>query len=61
MDAKKMFNFLIKKIEKSELNYAISRTPFSASISLKKSFVKKLPSTNEGEKLDIKDEPKVNK
>ena len=60
MEAKKMFNFLLKQIEKSELNYAISRTPFSASISLKSSFVKKLSSSNgQCAQLDIKDEPKV--
>ena len=40
MDASIIFNELIHKIEKSKLNYIISKTPFSAQISIKRSFVK---------------------
>ena len=41
MDVTQLFNQLITKIEESNLNYVIHhRTPFSAQISLKRSFVK---------------------
>ena len=40
MEASRVFNDLIYKIEKSQLNYKISKTPFSANVSIKSSFVK---------------------
>ena len=40
MDAQKIFNELIYNIENSKLNYIISKTPFSAQISIKRSFIK---------------------
>ena len=40
MEASRVFNELIYKIENSQLNYKISKTPFSASVSIKSSFVK---------------------
>jgi myosin heavy subunit len=41
MDASQSFTNLIRSIEESNLNYSMSRTPFSATISLKCSFVKR--------------------
>ena len=41
MDSYKIFNCLLTQIENSRLNYAISKTPFSATISLKCSFSKR--------------------
>ena len=40
MEASKMFCDIITKIENSHLNYRILKTPFSANISIKSSFVK---------------------
>ena len=40
MEASKVFCDIITKIENSRLNYRILKTPFSASISIKSSFVK---------------------
>ena len=40
MEASRMFNDLIDKIETSHLNFKISKTPFSARISLKSSFIR---------------------
>ena len=40
MDANQMFSNLLSDIEKSGLNYFVSKTPFSANISLKNSFAK---------------------
>ena len=40
MDAKKLFNCLLSNIENSGLNYLVSKTPFSANISLKSSYSK---------------------
>ena len=40
MEAAKVFKQLIRKIESSQLNYKISKTPLSATISVKSSFVK---------------------
>ena len=40
MDVTQVFNELINKVEKSNLNYIIhNKTPFSAQISIKRSFV----------------------
>ena len=41
MDASPVFMNLIKNIEESQLNYSMSRTPFSATISLRCSFLKR--------------------
>ena len=51
MDASSIFNELLHKIENSKLNYIISKTPFSAKISIKKSFIKTFdaPSQNQAE------------
>ena len=40
MDANHIFQNVIQYIEKSELNYFMSKTPYSANISLKSSFIK---------------------
>ena len=40
MAAKQIFNDILNQVEKSQLNYLVSKTPFSASISLKCSFAK---------------------
>ena len=40
MDAGLRFNELLNQIENSKLNYVISRTPFSANISVKRSLIK---------------------
>ena len=40
MEASRVFNELISKIEKSQLNYKISKTPFAANISIKSSFIR---------------------
>ena len=40
MEDVKVFEELIRKMETSQLNYKISRTPFSATISVKSSVVK---------------------
>ena len=39
MEAKKIFTDILHYIESSRLNFSLLRTPFSATISLKKSFV----------------------
>jgi len=40
MQADKSFNFLIKQVQDSRLNFQIQQSPFSAYISLRKSFIK---------------------
>ena len=40
MEAKKSFEEILQHVESSQLNYHISKTPFSATISLKSSFTK---------------------
>ena len=40
MDARRVYNDVINFVEKSCLNYSILRTPFSAKISIKSSFIK---------------------
>ena len=40
MDATKIYNDLISEIEKSSLNYVMTKTPFSAQISIKRSLIK---------------------
>ena len=61
MNATRTFNYLLNQVENSGLNYAVSKTPFSASISLKSSFVKnyKLSADEQVEicpNVNIKDE-----
>ena len=41
MDSVTVFDALIKTIESSNLNYCINKTPFSAKISLKSTFIKR--------------------
>ena len=41
MNAKIIFENILQQVETSDLNFAVSRTPFSATISLKCSFIKK--------------------
>jgi hypothetical protein len=41
MEANSIFQDVIKFIEKSELNYVMKKTPYSANISLKSSFIKR--------------------
>ena len=41
MDAKQIFDCILSQIETSCLNYAVSKTPYSATISLKCSFAKR--------------------
>ena len=41
MDASPIFNSLLRSIEESQLNYSMSRTAFSATISIKCSFLKR--------------------
>ena len=41
MDAYKIFNKLLREIDNSTLNYSVSKTPYSASISLKCSFARR--------------------
>ena len=41
MDASQTFSSLLRNIESSNFNYSMSKTPFSATISLKSSFVKR--------------------
>ena len=39
MEANKIFNDILHYVENSRLNFSMSRTPFSATISLKRSFI----------------------
>ena len=62
MDVNQLFNEVIRKIEESKLNYIIHhKTPFSAQISLKRSFVKYFdaptPVFEDITSQNIKDEP----
>ena len=57
MAAKTIFNDLLKSIEDSNLNYVMSKTPFSAAISIKSSFIKRFGSVES----DVKNFDKVKK
>lgn len=46
MDANSVFKTILQQIEASQLNYSLSKTPFSASISLKSSFIKRFQGDN---------------
>ena len=41
MDANLVFKTILQQVEASQLNYSLSKTPFSATISLKSSFIKR--------------------
>ena len=41
MDAKIFFDLILTQVETSPLNFGVSKTPFSAMISLKSSFAKR--------------------
>ena len=57
MEANQIFNKLIHQIENSKLNYMITkRTPFSASVSLKSSFVKYFSDEAEVQHVEVKSE-----
>jgi hypothetical protein len=61
MDAALQFKELLNQIENSNLNYVISRTPFSANISVKRSLIKFHNKKNsEEEELDVKEEIQTN-
>ena len=45
MEAKAIFDFILKQVETSPLNFAVSKTPFLASISLKCSFATRFKSS----------------
>ena len=48
MEASRTFNYLIKQIENSKLNYVINKkTSFSAHISIKSSFIKWFDASSE--------------
>ena len=46
MDANSVFKTILHLIEASQLNHSLSKTPFSASISLKSSFIKRFQGEN---------------
>ena len=58
MDASKCFKQLLENVESSKLNYVITKTPFSANISVKRSFVKYHVESTE-EPINVKVEEKV--
>ena len=61
MDAALRFEELLNKIESSKLNYVISRTPFSANISVKRSLIKfHDQKSSEKEAINVKEEIKPN-
>ena len=53
MDASQKFAMILRNIESSQLNFCITKTPFSATISLKSSYVKRF--TEESIKHEEKD------
>ena len=60
MDVSTVFQNVLHAIENSKLNYVITKTPFSASIALKRSFVKfydDTPNTKNVMQIDLKKEP----
>ena len=58
MDASLVFDSIIRSIEDSQLNYAISRTAFSASISIKCSFLKRF--SENAQICDTQNMPRTN-
>ena len=58
MEATKVFKKLLNEIESSQLNYVINKTPFTATIVLKSSFIKYFNQpTTSGEYIAVKTEP----
>ena len=53
MDANQIFQALVSGIENSHLNYKISKTHFSATISLKSSFVKHIGEALRETKVEV--------
>ena len=60
MEASTVFKEILNKVETSQLNYLISKTPFSANIAIKSSFIKyhdapslKVPRKDESEKTSF--------
>ena len=60
MDATKKFKELLDQIESSKLNYVITKTQFSATISVKRSFVKYCEDSSEKE-INVKEEDQKEK
>ena len=59
MEATRVFKKLLTDIESSQLNYVINKTPFTATIVLKSSFIKYFNQpTTSGEYIAVKSEPK---
>jgi chromosome segregation ATPase len=57
MDAGLQFRELLNQIENSKLNYVMTKTPFSANISIKRSLIKfHDKKSSEKEELDVKEE-----
>ena len=52
MTASKIFENLLKTIEESNLNYSIHKTPFSATVSLKCSFIKRFSDDSSTKSLE---------
>jgi chromosome segregation ATPase len=60
MEASQVFLNLLRSIEDSQLNYSISRTPFSATISLKSSFLKRFAeASKKGDLENVKNLPRT--
>jgi len=60
MDAAQRFNELLSQIENSKLNYVISRTSYSANISVKKSLIKIHDQVSEKKEIQVKEENQTN-
>ena len=61
MDAYRQFKQLLNQIEDSKLNYVISKTPFSANISVKASFVQFHIVVDSEKEVNVKEEVKTDK
>ena len=58
MDVSTVFHEVLHAIENSQLNYAITKTPFSANIAIKRSFVQFYDDTPKNEKqIKVKNDP----
>ena len=56
MAGEKAFKDVLDYVTKSNLNFSILQTPFSAQLSLKKSFVKRFTESSEGKLDEVKDD-----
>jgi septal ring factor EnvC (AmiA/AmiB activator) len=56
MAGEKAFKDVLDYVIKSNLNFSILQTPFSAQLSLKKSFVKKYVESSDGKLDEVKDD-----